>query len=131
MEYEAECLVTLAQLLERPDRGFAAYVGFATDPALMPPVVAGQLALFAERVADLSLEERQELFVETFVPGRLADLRGSIANALRKGPPFMDGPCLARSVDQLREVLLTRRNPYAHLLTGVSTMLALVDSASV
>jgi hypothetical protein len=129
MQYEAECLVTLAQLLDLPDRAFAAHIGFATDPALMPPAVAGQIALFAERVADLSLDERQELFIETFLPGPLTDLRCSIATALRNGPPLKDGPSLARSVDQLREVLLTRRNPYAHLLTGVGTMLALVDNA--
>jgi len=122
MEYQAECFSTLAQLLEAPDAASVAHLALATDPALMPPQVAGHVALFAERVGDLSLEERQELFSETFASALLAEDRRCLAAFLRRGGGT-EARAQVPALDRLGDTLLRDRNPYHHLLVAVRVLL--------
>lgn len=123
MEYEAECFSTLARLLEMPDRAFAVYVALATDPGLMPPPAAGHVALFAERVAELSADERQELFSETFRDELSDARRRAIVTALRESGDPRRSTLIIESLEDLRSTLLNDRNPYHHLVVAVSTLL--------
>ena len=129
MDYEAECRATLAQLLELPDGAFAAHLAVATDPALITRAAAGHAALFAERVSDLSLDERQELFAETFRSGAAEDHRRCIVAALREGGNAARSAEFTTSVERLQETLLGSRNPYHHLLTAITSLLS--TSASI
>ncbi len=122
MEYRAECFSTLAHLLEAPDAAFSAHLALATDPALVPPQVAGNVALFAERVGELTIEERQELFSETFGAPLLAGDRQSVVAWLRSAD--QDGvACAGAAVARLCEILARDRNPYHHLCVAVRSLL--------
>lgn len=129
MEYAAECFSTLAQLLDFPDQAFGAYIALATDPALMPAAAAGHVALFAERVSDLSLEERQELFAETFGSEAADAERRHLVTTLRE---WTRSGSAARA-GLLKPLLCTLhdRNPYWHVVTAIETLLAVSDGAAV
>jgi hypothetical protein len=88
----------------------------------MPPAAAGHVALFAERVAGLSLDEHQELFDETFRTMGADRERRAIVSGLRAGPDRADS--VRRSLGQLDGPLLNDRNPYHHLLVAVGALLA-------
>ncbi len=124
MDYQAECFSTLARLLETPDAAFDADLALATDPALMPPQVAGQVALFAERLGALSLEERQELFAETFTNPLAASDRRSAVAVLRDDVTRASADRHAPALDRLTGALLSDRNPYHHVLVAVKMLLA-------
>jgi nitrate reductase assembly molybdenum cofactor insertion protein NarJ len=119
MEYEAECLLTLAQLLEVPDCAFSVHLAYATDPAVVTSTVAGHVALFAERVVALSLEERQELFAETFRCPRADRERCCLVAGLRQGDRD-SAASIEPAIEYLRSTLLRNRNPYVHLVEAVA-----------
>lgn len=123
MDYEAECLVTLAQLLEMPDCAFAAHLAYATDPMLVTAAVAGHVALFAERVVDLSLDEWRELFVETFSDSPADAERLCIVSTLRECALVECSARLKRPLEYLGDRLLRHRNPYAHLVIAIGGLL--------
>jgi nitrate reductase assembly molybdenum cofactor insertion protein NarJ len=123
MEYEAECFATLAQLLDVPDCAFAAHLAFATDPMLVTAGVAGHVALFAERVVDLTLDERRELFAETFSDSPADADRLRIVSTLRQCPRQECVAHLERPIEHLGTMLLRHRNPYAHLVVAIGGLL--------
>lgn len=123
MEYEAEGLLTLAQLLEMPDCAFAAHLAYATDPMLVTTAVAGHVALFAERVVDLALDERRELFAETFSDSPADAERRCIVSTLRHCALPECSARLQRPLEQLEDMLLRHRNPYAHLVIAIGRLL--------
>jgi hypothetical protein len=124
MEYEAECLLTLAQLLELPDSAFAAHLAYATDPMLVTAAVAGHVALFAERIVDLSLDEQRELFDETFSDPPADAERRCIVSTLRHCALPECSTRLQSPVEHLGDMLLRYRNPYAHLVAAVGRLLS-------
>jgi len=123
MEYQAECFSTLAHLLEPPDAAFVAHLAVATDPTLVTPRVAGHVALFAERLGDLSLEERQELFAETFAKVGLAEDRRCLVESLRNPGGSAPRAEVLASLTRLGDTLLRDRNPYHHLLVAARMLL--------
>lgn len=121
MEYEAECCSTLARLLEAPDASFSACLAVVTDPALVSPEVAGHVAVFAERVAGLSADERQELYAETFAAPALAGDRTLVATWLRH--TCREEAALAQAaLDRLCRALSRDRNPYLHVCVAARSV---------
>ena len=125
MDYQAECLSTLAHLLEAPDAAFPAHIAVATDPALASPTVAGHVALFAERVAELSQDERCELFAETFAASALAADRETVVAWLR-GARGADAARALAALERLCRALSRDRNPYLHLCVAAQCLYSAV-----
>ena len=122
MACRPECFSTLARLFERPEGAFVDDLARATDATLMPPDVAAQVALFASRTGDLALEERQELFSETFASAAASTDRCSLAARLRQGAA--EGPASTASLDRLSDALLRDGNPYHHLIVAARMLFA-------
>lgn len=120
-----ECFSTLARLLDVPDAAFQAHLALLTDPAIAPPDVAGQVALFAERVASLSSDERQELFTETFPESASGDDRLAVVVALRSVRSDEFARAIV-SIDRLSRRLARDRNPYLHLCIAARALLAAI-----
>jgi hypothetical protein len=122
MQFEAECFATLAHLLEPPDAAFHAQLAVMTDPTLVPATIAGNVALFAERVAGLSPDERRELFVETFAESSLSIDRRTLVASLR-GVQSGDAASVLAAIVRLCTALSRDRNPYLHVCVAARSAL--------
>jgi hypothetical protein len=134
-------LEAFRQLVGRPDETFPDLLGAMTDAAAWPGVVAQQIADFAERVRDLSLDELQELHDETFATAplpRVQTARRDIAAAAAARhqaweilsawfgsltpSQFAAGACpdaVLTALAGLQGGLVTARNPYHHVMAAL------------
>lgn len=125
MDHRAECVSIVRRLLEPPGASFAADVAAASTTKL-PPDAAEQVARFHERVADLSLDERRELFDETFGRAAAAEDRRRLVTVLEGPSPYSAGSELWPLIDRLGARLRRDRNPYHHLIAAVGVLAARV-----
>jgi hypothetical protein len=144
MIHDRECVSVFRRLMVRPDAAFAALLDVASDPACVPPEAARQASYFADRVRDLTLDERQELFDVTFPDtgaastpqedgGPAPDRSGARSRARLvalleewggEGPAADEARArLVADVDALHRRLRACRNPYHHLLAALATLL--------
>jgi nitrate reductase assembly molybdenum cofactor insertion protein NarJ len=114
----------VAAVLERPRSGYRRRLeGTPRALATRSGEAARQLAVFAERVEALSIEELRELYDETF---RGADLSGvgALASALVRRPADRAGARAA--LDALAPTLLrlaADRNPFAYAVRALCCVL--------
>ena len=108
----------LRQLLERPEPGCGVEEVLAARGAMLPPAAGVQAARFAERVRELSQDERQELFDETFGARSAAHRQ---LDALLRG--LESGTDVGQLVEDLDTTLARDRNPYHHLLMALKAVL--------
>ena len=120
MDRRRECVSILRRLLEPPGASFADDLTAAAAGPL-PPEAAEQVARFSERIADLSPDERRELFEETFGSGRqvAAADRQRLASLLDPLSSEDAGPELWPLIDRLGARLVRDRNPYRHLIAAI------------
>lgn len=117
----AVCLQVIRRLLARPDPSASGTEPVAREIVHLPPDAAEEAARFAERVADLSADERQELFDETFGRENDPDLRRVIQLLTSSTPPGGQAAverelsALVKAANRLRE----HGNPYCHLLLAL------------
>lgn len=124
MERGSEPVQVLRRLLERPGPGRAAEDLVATRALVLSPEAGAQAARFAERIRDLSLEERQELFDETF-GGSAASPHARLMALLGEAmDPAGPRPEIEGLLETLDADLSRHRNPYHHVLIGLRALLA-------
>ena len=125
MNAPADCIALLKRLLEPPSAEFAEFASTGNAPA-MPLSVGEQIALFVERTSELTFDERQELFEETFC--RRATLRADWQRVMKRLEEGLATADPAEAVDnevllqRLRTALLRDRNPYHHLIAAAQVL---------
>jgi nitrate reductase assembly molybdenum cofactor insertion protein NarJ len=116
-------LQALRCLLARPEERPGPSQIVTREILPLSPAAAEEVARFDERVADLSLAERQELFDETFTGELNQDVR-QLVRLLEGGLPSAAEAVsreaevigvLARAAERLRR----DRNPYHHLFQAL------------
>ena len=117
MEVQADCVAILLRLLEPPSAASDDLM-LAMDVAGIPRGAAEQMALFEERTGDLTFDERQELFEETFSRNDAvrAD-RQRLVGCLER-ETAADAAELAPLLQRLRTQLLRDGNPYHHVMAA-------------
>jgi nitrate reductase assembly molybdenum cofactor insertion protein NarJ len=123
MDHQADCVSIVRRLLEPPGASFAGDLALAAGARRMPPDAAEQVARFSERIADLSAEERRELFDETFGRPATADDRRRFVALLKSSSDHDGASDLWPLVERLGAALLRDRNPYHHLIAAVGVLL--------
>ncbi|MBI2220132.1 MAG: hypothetical protein HYU53_02875 [Acidobacteria bacterium] len=121
MDRRAECVSIVRRLLEPPGESFAAEVAGVARSGL-PPEAAEQVSRFSERIADLSPEERRELFDETFGRPAAADDRRRLVSLLDGSAPPEAGAEVWALIDRLGTALMRDRNPYHHLIAALGVL---------
>jgi hypothetical protein len=143
-----ESLAAFRPLIERPDAAFLDLVAGASDASRWPIAVAQQMAHFAERIGDLSVDELQELHDETF--GREAPSKAEAVDAREEvrrsswmvspsdwqlligwlgrtaaaGPATTEPPpAVVESIGRIQQTLVAARNPYHHVLAALYALL--------
>jgi len=123
MERGSEPVQVLRRLLERPGPGCAVEDLVAMRALVLSPQAGEQAARFAGRIRDLTLEERQELFDETFGGSAAAPHARLMALLERLDRSAEAGPQIERLVEDLDADLARHRNPYHHLLIGLRALM--------
>jgi nitrate reductase assembly molybdenum cofactor insertion protein NarJ len=125
MKTQADCIAVLRRLLEPPSPG-TDDLARAMEAVRMPRDAAEQMALFADRTGDLTDEERQELFDETFDRNAAADadrqriLQCLAADSAREPAGAAE---LTGLLQRLRTQLLRDGNPYHHLIAAAQVLI--------
>lgn len=125
MKTQAGCIAVLRRLLEPPSPG-TDDLARAMEAVRIPRDAAEQMALFAERTGDLTDEERQELFDETFnrnaaVGADRQRVLQCLAGDLAADPT--GAAELAGLLQRLRTQLLRDGNPYHHLIAAAQVLI--------
>ncbi len=120
-------------LLTRPGPAFSQALARAMEDGVLPLAVAKRIAPFHERVADLSADELQELYDETFgqvnvsaTPLRGAGTRVAELLSASASAPAGRGEATAELCDLVERVeaaLTAARNPYSHVFSGLAVLL--------
>jgi nitrate reductase assembly molybdenum cofactor insertion protein NarJ len=120
---DASSLRAVATVLERPAGDYGVRLAQAGRAAGRRSIEAArQLDVFASRVADLSVEELQELYDETFAAGRasaVADVAHAMTHAGR-------APGRCEAIDVLAPALVrldADRNPFAYVVKALCCLL--------
>lgn len=121
MDHRAECLSIVRRLLEPPGESYASDVAVVATSGL-PPEAAEQVSRFTERIADLSPEERRELFDETFGRPATAEDRRRLVSLLDGSATPEAGPDVWAVIDRLGAALMRDRNPYHHLIAALGVL---------
>jgi nitrate reductase assembly molybdenum cofactor insertion protein NarJ len=119
---DASGLRALAAVLERPEADYPARLAQAGRAAGRQSIEAArQLDVFASRIADLSVEELQELYDETFAAGRASAVAAVAHEMAHNGTPDQ-----RETIDVLAPAL-TRldadRNPFAYVVKALCCVL--------
>jgi nitrate reductase assembly molybdenum cofactor insertion protein NarJ len=111
----------MRRLLEPPRASFAADLAVAASGGL-PVDAAERVARFSDRIADLSPEERRELFDETFGRSQTDADRQRLVFLLEQSLPPAASSELWKLIDRLGAVMMRDGNPYHHLIAAVAAL---------
>ena len=114
----------VAQALERPARDLRRLHEARQAIARRSVEASRQLAVFVDRVGDLTADERRELYAETF-RGSAPAVRQLVVRLARTRTDGAGAGADAAALGPLLERLEAERNPYAYVVRSLCCLLVL------
>jgi nitrate reductase assembly molybdenum cofactor insertion protein NarJ len=114
----------VAAVLERPRAGYMKRVASAQRAVVTSPGEASrQLAVFADRIADLTLDELRELYEETF-RGEQPEIEPLVQRLVGEPTGAREAEAALHALAPLLDRLEQQRNPHACAMRSLCCLLS-------
>lgn len=113
----------VAAILERPRAGYMKRLASARAVVTYPGEASRQLAVFADRVADLTLEELRELYDETFRADQPA-IEPLVRQLVGEHTGVQEAEAALRALTPLLDRLEQQRNPHGCAVRSLCCLLS-------